>query len=297
MPHNSTPIIFASLPGSLSSISFAVLGQHSELFPIPEFNLWFFPKVSDFTDCLSLPSDKERFILARSTAISLAAALHELGAIRSSDPNSRGFNSWLNHRNAMSFADVIRELVILAAPRRLLIKSVLFATDPHNTKQLAEEFPSLHVIYSTRHPVDMIASLERRMTSPKPAGMRAYLLHLWADSYEAMRYRYNADATIVSAESITQMAQPSFSNTLAKLNLNNTAENLDRMRQTECVWYLSASRRFPGQLVDDRFSRNPHLRPRRPYTKRTNLVADWVKLDPVLMQRVNDALCHLGYQV
>jgi hypothetical protein len=146
------PLFILAPPRSFTSVVCGVIGQHPELYGMPELNLFQAPTVHEFwtgrrpDGTLRTPFWR----IMRHDGILRAVA--ELYAGEQTIEAVEMAKRWLIARAGKSTAGAHREICARAGPQMLLDKSPAYARRSEYLRRINEAFPDARFIHLTRHP-------------------------------------------------------------------------------------------------------------------------------------------------
>lgn len=138
----SDPLFILAPPRSFTSVVCAMIGQHPQLYGLPEVNLFGGETYAANTWYRLRP--RFRHGLLRAGA--------ELGLGGQSEANVQIVQDWLDAYPRMSAAQLYTDLVDWAGPRRLVDKSPLYVIEEGALARIGRTFPDAHYLHLTRHP-------------------------------------------------------------------------------------------------------------------------------------------------
>jgi hypothetical protein len=140
-PH---PLIILGSPRSFTSLICAMLGQHPQLYGMPELNLFVADTLKEFIESMTGYRQIQLHGLIRAVAHLYAGeqSLALLAMVR----------RWMVPRLRHSTADVYRELVRKAAPLRIVDKSPVYALRKEYLRKINEAFPDSYYLHLLRNP-------------------------------------------------------------------------------------------------------------------------------------------------
>ncbi|MBF0393141.1 MAG: sulfotransferase [Alphaproteobacteria bacterium] len=137
--------LFILCPGrSFSSVVCSMLGEHPELYGLPEVNLFIADTVGQFLDQVDHPGQ-------RNMRHGILRVLAELDHGEQTDATVDAAFAWLEERRAMSTRDLYYHVCERAAPRRVVDKSPPHGR-PENLRRLFQAFPHARFLHLGRHP-------------------------------------------------------------------------------------------------------------------------------------------------
>ncbi len=160
----TAPLFILAPPRSFTSIVCGMVGQHPELYGLPEVNLF----GGDTVRHLS----RWYFVRPRFQH-GLLRAIAELGLGSQTEEDVDAAKQWLREQANRSTGDVYKDLVEWAAPRRLVDKSPMYVYEPDAFERAKEAFPDARYLHLTRHPRSTCESLVKLMADIKDQGGRS----------------------------------------------------------------------------------------------------------------------------
>lgn len=146
------PVIILAPPRSFTSVICAMIGQHPELYGLPEVNLFAAETMRERAGLLAQPRFMEHGLL-RTVA--------ELFADEQTPQTILLARGWIQARIDCSGVAVFRELAQQLDDRILVDKSIVTVTRVENLQRVWRAFPGARFIHLTRHPRAMGESLAR----------------------------------------------------------------------------------------------------------------------------------------
>lgn len=146
------PIFVLAAPRSFSSLITGMIGQHPELYGMPELNLFQCDTVADFNSGLHASgSVKSPFwSIMRHGLLRAIAQIH--GGEQSPE-SIRMAERWLSLRENWTSADVLIDLFSAVGPRRVIEKSPAILRERAFLDKMIDIFPGARIIHLVRHPV------------------------------------------------------------------------------------------------------------------------------------------------
>ncbi len=157
------PVIILAPPRSYTSIVCSMLGQHPQLYGLPEVHLFVAETMEEREEALDGPA---RSFLSHG----LLRAVAELVGGEQTVPTVALAHRWLSVRAAATCHSVFRELAQRTEPRAVVDKSVTTVTSVEYLYRCRRAFPNVRFIHLVRH--------------PRPQGIS--LWKLWQDVRQAI---------------------------------------------------------------------------------------------------------------
>jgi hypothetical protein len=146
------PLFILSPPRSFTSIACAMLGNHPEMFGLAEVNLFWADTVGELRK-LHQKNQRLQFGLLRSLA--------EIAFSEQTDETIKTARSWLLDNAEMSTAELFRTMASWLDGRTLIDKSPLHVMSDGPLQRIGRAFPDAYYLHLTRHPSDMLRSVEK----------------------------------------------------------------------------------------------------------------------------------------
>jgi len=137
------PLFILAPPRSFTSIICGMLGQHPQLYGLPEVNLMAADTYKDLGRVYSLRPGFRHGLLR---------AIAQLGLAEQTEQNVMAARTWLEEQATVSTADLYRDLMAWAEPKRLVDKSPIYVFTPGTLARMRAAFPGARYIHLTRHP-------------------------------------------------------------------------------------------------------------------------------------------------
>lgn len=131
-------------PRSFTSVICGMLGQHPQLYGLPEVNLFAGATYAELTEHVYSMRPGFRHGLLR--------AIAQLGLGAQTPETIEQARMWLDEHPAVSTAELFQDLVAWAAPRRLVDKSPLYAYTGEALERIEAACPDAYYLHLTRHP-------------------------------------------------------------------------------------------------------------------------------------------------
>lgn len=137
------PLFILAPPRSFTSVMCGMIGQHPEMYALPEVNLF---AADDYEGLGRLYSRRPGF------RHGLLRAIAELGLGGQTEENINVARKWLEEHSEVSSADIYNDLVDWASPRRLVDKSPIYVYSAETLQRIKRAFPGAYFMHLTRHP-------------------------------------------------------------------------------------------------------------------------------------------------
>lgn len=146
------PIFVLAAPRSFSSLITAMIGQHPELYGMPELNLFQCETVADFNSGMAATGGvKSPFWGVMRHG--LLRAIAQIYGGEQTPESVRMAERWLKQREHWTAGDVLRNLGAAVAPRRMVEKSPAVLRDRAFLDHIVDVFPRARFIHLVRHPI------------------------------------------------------------------------------------------------------------------------------------------------
>ncbi len=138
------PLFILAAPRSYTSVACAMLGQHPELYGVPELNLFMAPTMEAM--CEQLVGLKQ---------IQLHGLLRTVAHLYSGEQTLTSLDlarRWIFRRLDATTADVYRDLCERVAPLRMVDKSPAYCARRSSLDRVRRAFPGAYYLHLVRHP-------------------------------------------------------------------------------------------------------------------------------------------------
>jgi len=154
---STDPIFVLAGPRSYSSLVVGMIGQHPELFGVPELNLFQCIDVEEFNSGEN-PDGSRKPPFWKSMRHGLLRAVSQIYAGEQTPESVQMAERWLKARAQMTTAQVFRELCDAVAPLRIVEKSPGILRRQEFMNRMLTAFPEARFIHLVRGPVDQCRS-------------------------------------------------------------------------------------------------------------------------------------------
>ena len=146
------PVIILAPPRSFTSVVCAMVGQHPQMYGLPEMNLFMADTVRELQEVLARPRFLEHGLLR---------AVAEICAGKQTFQTIALARQWLEIRGDCTAASMFRELAQQVSPRILVDKSITTVFGSGSLQRVLWAFPRTRFIHLIRHPRSVGESLSR----------------------------------------------------------------------------------------------------------------------------------------
>ncbi len=150
----ATPIFLLAPPRSFTSVVNAMIGQHPELFGVPELNLFNFPQV---TGLWQAASDQVGFNANRRHG--LLRTLAEVLFAEQTDETILAAAHWVAAREDWTTAKIFAAMRDLLHPLSIVDKSPTYTMESERLYRIHEACPDARFIHLVRHPIKQCESV------------------------------------------------------------------------------------------------------------------------------------------
>lgn len=151
-PTETDPVFILAAPRSFSSLVNAMIGQHPQLYGVPELNLFQCETVAEFNSGLSANGQKKSPFW-KTMRHGLLRTIAQVYSGEQTDESIRMAERWLKLRAAFTAAEVFHELADAVAPLRIVEKSPGVLRHKSFMDRMLEAFPKARFIHLVRHPI------------------------------------------------------------------------------------------------------------------------------------------------
>ena len=150
----AAPVFLLAPPRSFTSVVNAMIGQHPELFGVPELNLFNFPRVTGLWQTVS---DQVGFNANRRHG--LLRTLAEILFSEQSDETIQAAAHWVAARENWSTSRIFAAISELVHPLSIVDKSPTYTMESDRLHRIYESCPEARFIHLVRHPTKQCESV------------------------------------------------------------------------------------------------------------------------------------------
>lgn len=140
---NNHPLFILAPPRSFTSVICGMVGQHPEMYSLPEVNLF---AADDYEGLGRLYKMRPGF------SHGLLRAIAELGLGEQTEENIDVAKKWLEENKNVSGGAIYNDLVEWGGSRRLVDKSPIYVYSLETLNRMKQAFPSASYLHLVRHP-------------------------------------------------------------------------------------------------------------------------------------------------
>lgn len=138
------PLILLAPPRSFTSVVSAMIGQHPQMFGLPEVHLFSADSVVELFYLYKIAGPRRQHGLLR--------AIAEIFMKKQNQQTVQMAKTWLIKNKETTTADVFYKMVAAVEPRMILEKSVTTVWKPANLARVPKVFPNAKYLHLSRHP-------------------------------------------------------------------------------------------------------------------------------------------------
>ncbi|HEV7859196.1 MAG TPA: sulfotransferase [Pyrinomonadaceae bacterium] len=298
---SNDPIIVLAAPRSFSTVTCAMVGQHPQLYGLPETFLFTHETVGEWW------ADYDETF--RMDGLLRAVAEIIFGGQTQAQVNRA--RAWLQERLNWGTDDVFKALSESVSPRALVEKTPRMSARLEHIDRVARKFPRARFLHVVRHPLGQVQSrLERvhEKNSHRHMPPQGDISDQFGGHPEIVWFRCNSNI-IMYLESISPerqmllrgedlLAEPEIHlrHFVNWLGLRADAEAIEAMKHPEASPFASVGPPNAPSGGDKKFLLNPALRPPRPLQQSLDGPVPWKNGGARLPKLVQDLALRLGYQ-
>ncbi len=152
------PIFILAAPRSFSSLVAAMIGQHPELYGVPELNLFQCATIAEFNSG-ETPDGSKKSPFWKSMRHGLLRTVAQLYTGEQTIVAVTAAERWLRQREFVAAGDVFVELTEKVAPLRIVEKSPGVLRHQEYMDRMLATFPNAKFIHLVRHPIPQCQSV------------------------------------------------------------------------------------------------------------------------------------------
>jgi hypothetical protein len=146
------PVFILAAPRSYSSLVGAMIGQHPELYGVPELNLFQCETIEEFNTG-ETPEGEKKSPFWKSMRHGLLRAIAQIYTGEQTLESIRMAERWLRSREDRTSAEVFHELCEAVTPLRIVEKSPGVLRHRAYLDRMLDAFPDAQFIHLVRHPI------------------------------------------------------------------------------------------------------------------------------------------------
>ena len=254
------PVFILSPPRSFTSVVSAMIGQHPDLYGLPEVNLFAADTVRGLL---------RWFEFRPRLSHGLLRAVAELGLGAQTAENVATAKEWLGEDPALSTAELFRDMSAWADGRGLVDKSPLHVYEERALNRMIEAFPDARFIHLVRHPRSTCESVSNLQTAIREGGGRTLPRDLdpdqvWLHPHQRIdRFLSELPAEqyhLIRGETFLAEPEVQLTDLCAWLGVAGDPDALEAMLHPERSAFACLGPRNAPFGTDPSFIRNPVLR-------------------------------------
>lgn len=152
LPPITDPIFVLAAPRSFSSLVNAMIGQHPELYGVPELNLFQCATMEEFNSGMT-PEGTKKSPFWKSMRHGMLRTVAQLYSGEQTLESIAMAERWLKSREVMTSVEVFQELCDKVAPLRIIEKSPGVLRHRSYMDRMLSAFPKARFIHLVRHPI------------------------------------------------------------------------------------------------------------------------------------------------
>lgn len=271
------PLFILAPPRSFTSVVCGVIGQHPEIFGVPELNLFRSETVEEYLTGRAKGQDGRRSPFWR--LMRFDGTLRAVAQLYAGEQTLNAVDlaqRWLQRRVHLSTAAVVRELCDRVSPLILLDKSPSYVRRRVYLQRILDGFPDARFIHLLRHPRGVCDSIMKSEVGPLTAlflgaidetddGPTPDPQLLWLNSHlNILRFLEDvppAQWMRIRGEDFLGNLEPEAAAVCRWLDIDDSAQSVEAMKHPEHSPFAClgpATARLGG---DPTFLQAPHLRP------------------------------------
>lgn len=281
----SQPVFVLAPPRSFSSVVAAMIGQHPQLYGLPELHLFTSDTVGELYAYYGMEGER-----SGRRADGLLRVLAELFCGEQSERNVFISKKWLSRNQAVTTIALLQRIMERVSPRDIVEKSITTCWNDANLQRVIDGFPTARFIHLLRHPRSHGRSLmklveERNWHVPRgildhttdPPTMDPQLMWLRIHGRIARMLAALPEGRHLRVRGEDVLSEPDreLARIVEWLGLRTDAEAVEAMKHPEQSPYASPGPRNAMFGADQNFIANPHFRPGRVEAQSLDGPLDW----------------------
>jgi hypothetical protein len=306
---NHKVLIILGLPRSFTSLVGTMLGQHPQLYGLPELHLFRYETVGEFLHGCSIASFRMGDGLRRAVA--------ELVYGGQSEANVYRGDGWIRRRAHLSTGFLVEQLGELVEPAALVEKSPSTVFEFDFMYRVVESFPDARFLHLVRHPWSQCRSVMNYLEFHKKRGLVGadhWLLRMVPQTGDLagdpQHIWYELNTTIceflkcvapnhkltVRGEDVLSDPDTAIRRIAAWLELRDDMYAIEQTKHPECSPYARVGPRNARYGMDYLFLADPVLRPGHREPPSLDMPLPWRRDGTRFAPRVIELARLLGYQ-
>ena len=297
------PIFILAPPRSFTSVISTMLGQHPQLFGLPEVHLFVTDSMEKWWEAFRF----ERYVAAHG----LFRTVAELYYGEQTDETARLAREWVQSRLAFDTTSVFRELAEKAHPRILVDKSPSNINQPTRLCRLGETFPNARFLHLVRHPRGTCESIVawRFLQNKLAYNPTSWDFTTDPPTFDPQNYWFTTHTNIchflasipaerqlrIRGEDVLRSPDQHLRAVIEWLGLESTTEAIEAMKHPERSPFARFGPAGARWGNDPNFLRNPALRPDRVRTYSLHGPVSWRADGAALSANVQALAQEFGY--
>jgi len=273
------PLLIVLCPlRSFSSVVAAMLGQHPEMYGVPELNLFLKENVGEMLDM----HDRVR----AAGIMGLLRTLAQLHEEEQTEKSVQRARAWLDARRHLTTKEVMDHLMELISPRILVDKSPRTVMKAETLQRVHRLYPAANYLHLTRHPRSMGNSLLNMAGQYSDWGGRFDIKRLDPERFWFGGHQNIVDFTErlpwgqvmrIKGEALLGAPDVYLPQIAEWLGLRTDREAIEAMKRPEQSPYASLGPKGAEYGNDPNFLANPSLREGKPTEPRLGGPLEWAK--------------------
>ena len=269
----NSPLIVLAPPRSFSSVVTHMLGQHPDMYSLPELHLFTGDTVADifgYFDSEGQRSDRR--------ADGIRRAIAEVFLGKQNPATVHIATKWLRTHAEDSTSSVLERIMKKVAPRTIVEKSITSVWNEENLARAIHSFPDAKLLHLTRHPRSHGKSMFELITdrnweisrgiydySTTPPTLDPQLLWLRVHTriIEALKTVPDERKIQVSGESVLRNPDETLANIAEWLGLRTDSEAIEAMKHPENSPFATVGPDNAPMGSDQKFLESPKFDPSR----------------------------------